>query len=53
MACITHLKHTIGSVITVDTGTSLLAPERVPDEGIVMGSITRQRDIIDRRELTE
>jgi [protein-PII] uridylyltransferase len=30
-----------------------LAPERVPDEGIVMGSITRQRDIIDRRELTE
>ena len=33
MACVTHLKHTIGSVITVDTGTSLLAPERVPDEG--------------------
>src|SRR5438552_364897 len=33
IACITHLKHTIGSVITVDTGTSLLAPERVPDEG--------------------
>jgi [protein-PII] uridylyltransferase len=30
-----------------------LAPERVPDEGIVMGNITRQRDIIDRRELTE
>lgn len=52
-ACITHLKHTTGSVITRRAGRHFSAWDRLQTKSSGMGNIARQRDIIDRRALTE
>ncbi len=53
LACITHLKHTTGSIVTLMPADAFSTGERSGRKGSGMGAITRQREIIDRRALTE
>ena len=53
MACITHLKHTSGSIVTVTAADAFSTGESSGRKESGMGAITRQREIIDRRALTE